>query len=65
MDLKQKLIDHFRTAPSAPFLFIGSGFSRRYLGLEDWEGLLRRFSENLRPFEYYLSTANEELPLVA
>lgn len=65
MNLKQKLIDHFRAAPSAPFLFVGSGFSRRYLGLEDWEGFLRRFSEELQPFEYYLSTANEELPLVA
>lgn len=66
MTLKQKLIDHFRAAPSAPFLFIGSGFSRRHLGLEDWEGLLRRFSKDLvKPFEYYFSTAGENLPLVA
>lgn len=27
-----------------PFLFIGSGFSKRYLGLENWEELLRKFS---------------------
>ncbi|BCT67098.1 SIR2 family protein [Nitrosospira sp. NRS527] len=65
MDLKQKLISHFRTAPSSPFLFVGSGFSQRYLGLQDWEGLLRRFSEGLRPFEYYFSTADEDLSLVA
>lgn len=27
-----------------PFLFIGSGFSKRYLNLENWEELLRKFS---------------------
>lgn len=63
--LKNKLIEHFKLAPSAPFLFVGSGFSRRYLNLEDWEGLLRRFSEGLKDFEYYLSSANGEMPKVA
>ncbi len=65
MNLKSKLIEHFKLAPSAPFLFVGSGFSRRYLNLEDWEGLLRRFSEGLKDFEYYLSSANGEMPKVA
>lgn len=46
-----------------PFLFVGSGFSRRYLGLESWEGLLRRFCTGIR--QYYYSTANQKLPLVA
>lgn len=50
---------------SAPFLFIGSGFSRRYLNLEDWHSLLRRFSEGLKPYEYYHATANGDLPMVA
>lgn len=65
MDLKEQLVQHFRSAPSAPFLFIGSGFSRRYLGLEDWKGLLRRFSTELKPFEYYLASGGGNLAAVA
>lgn len=48
-----------------PFLFLGSGFSRRYLGLEDWEQLLKKFSEKIKPFEYYLSSSNSDLPQTA
>lgn len=51
---------------TAPFLFIGSGFSRRYLGLPSWDGLLEQFSEFVpRSYDYYLSTANKDLPEVA
>lgn len=64
-DLKQELISHFAAAGSAPFLFIGSGFSRRYLNLEDWSSLLRRFSEGLKPYEYYHTTGGGDLPMVA
>lgn len=63
--LKEKLVEHFKAAPSTPFLFVGSGFSRRYLGLEDWEALLRRFSDGLKDFEYYRSTAGGDLSVVA
>lgn len=49
-----------------PFLFIGSGFSRRHLGLDDFKGLLESTClENMKPFEYYYSTASEDLPKVA
>lgn len=64
-DIKNELITSFSAAGAAPFLFIGSGFSRRYLNLEDWSSLLRRFSEGLKPFEYYLTSANGDLPTVA
>ncbi|MBN9628804.1 MAG: hypothetical protein ABS39_18590 [Acidovorax sp. SCN 65-28] len=65
MPIKDDLISHFTTAQSAPFLFIGSGFSRRYLGLEDWASLLQRFSKDLKPYEYYLASADGKLPRVA
>lgn len=64
-DLKTQLIEHFKLAPSTPFLFVGSGFSRRYLNLEDWSGLLKKFSEGLKDFEYYVSSANGKMPEVA
>ncbi|MDY0964882.1 SIR2 family protein [Massilia sp. CFBP9026] len=63
--IKDELIALFRNAPSGPFLFLGSGFSRRYLELEDWEGLLTRYCEMGKPFQYYLTMANGSLPAAA
>lgn len=51
--------------PAAPFLFLGSGFSRRYIGLESWAELLEKFSRGIRNFEYYLGSADGNLPRAA
>lgn len=59
------MIEHFNSASSSPFLFIGSGFSRRYLGLEDWGELLRKFCPDNHPYEYYFSKAEGSLAKVA
>lgn len=65
MIVKETLTSLFKERGADPFLFIGSGFSRRYLGLEDWKGLLSKFCVAGKPFEYYLATADGNYPLVA
>ena len=57
-------LDMFNTAP---FLFVGSGISIRYIGLENWEDLLKKFSDccGQHSFDYYYTEANESYPKVA
>lgn len=62
MDIEAELSSVFSQRSSGPFLFLGSGFSRRYIGLEDWEGLLSRFCLTGKPYAYYKSSANNDTP---
>jgi hypothetical protein len=51
---------------SAPFLFVGSGLSRRYLQTDDWEGLLKRLAKLTgKPYGLYVTAANGQAPAIA
>lgn len=38
---------------NAPYLFVGSGFSRRYCGAPSWQELLMRLAKETRPEKEY------------
>jgi hypothetical protein len=45
MSLTDQIEVHLGKFASPPYLFAGSGIARRYLGLEDWKGLLEKQCE--------------------
>lgn len=57
--MKDKIIQMLSNAPELPVLFIGSGLTRRYLNLPNWEGLLRQYCVK-SSYEYYYSKAERE-----
>lgn len=65
MDIESELSLIFSQRSSGPFLFLGSGFSRRYIGLEDWEGLLALFCLAEKPYAFYRSSSNKNTPKAA
>lgn len=66
-ELTGQLLDLLtKNGAALPYLFIGSGISRRYLDLPDWLGLLRVFAEEAdENFDFHLASANGEPSLAA
>mgnify|MGYP000468423115 CR=1 FL=1 len=66
MSLQEELYAHLSSFETSPILFVGSGLSRRHLGLEDWEGLLSKFSSEIdQKFGYFKSSSDGHLPKAA
>lgn len=56
--MEKQLREHLKQFTSVPVLFVGSGVSRRFLGLPDWTGLLRYLAGLTgNDYDYYSSTA--------
>ena len=52
MSIKEILSAKIYKSQQHPFLFLGSGFSKRYLHTENWEELLRKFCTQIDGNEY-------------
>ena len=64
--IKEFLKEHLVQFHTAPFLFVGSGLSRRYLNLETWGGLLEKFSQLIeKDYQYYYSLSGGDFPKLA
>jgi hypothetical protein len=57
------LVAALANADSLPFLFVGSGVSRRYLGHENWQGLMEWAAALTdMPYRYYAGQVSGDLP---
>ena len=61
--MKEEIFKHISKFDTTPFLFVGSGLTRRYLGLESWYGLLNKFASQVNDndfaFEIYTDMAED------
>ena len=61
---KEEFISILKERKGAPFLFLGSGFSRHYLGTPQWNGILQMFAPH-KLAQYYSKLNTDSLIKVA
>lgn len=64
-EARAELQEFLDRQPNAPFLFMGSGISQRYMGTETWSDLLELFCSDIQPYDFYRGRSGSELPLRA
>lgn len=64
-EIKDATLNVLRVASSSPFLFVGSGFSRRYFNLPQWDELLKMFCRDEDEFDGLMAASSQKLPEVA
>lgn len=52
-ELFNRLSQTFSTFSTKPIMFVGSGISKRYLDLPNWELLITEFTKRLRPDDIF------------
>jgi len=65
--MEEEFLAHLSRIGSLPYLFLGSGFSKRYIGMESWEDLLEAIAKQIplpKPFTYYLTESTRDYPLL-
>ncbi len=57
MELNDLITETIQKTGHQPFLFVGSGFSKRYMNTEKWDELLKVFCEEYsgNDFQYNLN----------
>lgn len=61
---KEEFNTLLKAKKGAPFLFLGSGFSRHYLGTPQWDGILQKFAPH-KLAQYYSKLNTDSLIKVA